>query len=57
MEVVVTASAALPLAKCAQQFELFPPGQAAIAIIPSATEGGGLKIYTKSIVTKGATKS
>ena len=35
-------NAAFPLACCVIKLEMFPPGQAATNIIPSATLGGGL---------------
>ena len=52
--VMLTESAAFPLAKEVMKLEMFPPGQAAINIIPKATLGIGRKMRTSRKVRNGS---
>lgn len=55
--VMVTDKAELPFASDDRKFEMFPPGQDATSIIPSATDGVGLIIITNKNVMAGNTKN
>jgi hypothetical protein len=51
--VKLTDNATLAFASDEIKFEIFPPGQAAIKIIPIATDGGGLRSSTNPKVSAG----
>lgn len=53
----LTERATFPFAIAVIKFEMLPPGQAAIKIIPNATVGVGLSTRTNRKVTKGNRKN
>ena len=55
--VMLIESAVLPRAICVIRLEIFPPGQAATTIIPSAILGCGFKSIVIAHVTAGSTAS
>ena len=46
VDLMLTDSAVFPLARCTRKFEMFPAGQLATSIIPSAMLGAGLMAST-----------
>ena len=53
----LTESSILALASAEMKFEMFPPGQAEIRIIPMATEGGGFSRITSTKVRAGRSRN